>query len=184
VALEHVAHDDRERVRRDADRVRVAVARAPAGGPDVRARDVAELGERVDERERDGALRGRARERVRDPGEERDERGVGLREEEERDVARGGVHRRHREHAADEAARERERDVPEALADGVRVARDGEGDERREDPGRGAEEERHRAVVAHRRGERREERVLQGDAGVRRGIGEGMGWCHLRRRGR
>ena len=99
--LEEVAHDDAQPVRRYADRVRVRVRRAPVLWPhvavgthripgerrgrgewvepnDLRAGDVPELRERVDERERDGTLGWWAGDRVADPSEEDDESSIGL----------------------------------------------------------------------------------------------------------
>ena len=137
--LEDVAHDDAQAVRRDADRVRIAVARAPGGRPDVRAGDVTELRERVDECERDGTLGGRTGDRVRDPREEGDEACVRLRHEEERDVPCRGVHCRQRDDAADEADNEWGCDVEEPFASFVGMTGDAEGDEGGEDPWRGAE---------------------------------------------
>ena len=102
--LQHITPAYRAERRDDADHERPAVRRRPRRLPHISARavslssgqvsrrtkkndharaaDVAELRDRVDERERDGALGGRARERVAQPAPQDGEAGVHLRHEE------------------------------------------------------------------------------------------------------
>lgn len=81
--------------------------------PDVAAGHVAQLRERVDQRDGHGPLRRGARERRADPRVEHDEPRVRARLQEQRHVARRYVERRHADDEPDESADYRARYVPE-----------------------------------------------------------------------
>ena len=82
---------------------------------DVRSSNISELRERVRQCQSDSALRWRTRERVADPGEDEDLRGVHLRHEEERDVACCSVHGRNCDDEANDANKDGGDDVEATL---------------------------------------------------------------------
>lgn len=77
----------------------------------------------------------------------------------QRDIARGEVHSRNGYDKPDDTEEERNGDVPEPLANLVRVSCDDEGHNSGEAPWRGAQKKRNSAIVSERRSERGEVRV-------------------------
>lgn len=131
--------------------------------PDVASRDVAELRERVDHGDCDGALGWGARERGGNPRVEYDEACVGRRLEEERDVARRGVECGHGDDEADKAADDGADNVPEAFLRAVRVPGVDERDDAGEGPRWRGHEQCGDVAEAQRAGKRRKEGV-EGEA--------------------
>ena len=78
VGPEDEDHDDAQSVGRNTNRIRVSVSLTPRAGPDIRAGDVAQLTECVNERDSHGSPRGWTGERGANPCKKGDECGRGL----------------------------------------------------------------------------------------------------------